>query len=74
MCADFTLHRTGEAAKFLLCLNVIVSTARSVVEKTFIQLVSFGNLLHFHLAKDNLTMPYSWLHSTTRHPISVLYF
>ena len=33
MCADFTLHRTGEAAKFLLCLNVIVSTVHSVVER-----------------------------------------
>ena len=33
MCADSALYRTGEAAKFLLCLNVIVSTAHSVVER-----------------------------------------
>ena len=27
MCADATLHRTGEAAEFLLCPNVILLIA-----------------------------------------------
>ena len=42
--ADITLCRTGQAAEFVLCVNVTLSTAHNIVEKAILQSVVFGSI------------------------------